>query len=158
MRDKEQSLETRIEQALTELRVVLPGAQALFGFQFAAVLTAAFDGLPGILKIVHLASLGVVAVAVVMLIAPAAYHRIAAAGNAEEDVLRYAVRMMLLAQGFLAVGLVGDAYLTMRMVFDSELLAIVVATVALGTFSTLLYLIPVAARQRSFHLTHIGVS
>jgi hypothetical protein len=66
--------------------------------------------------------------------------------------------MMLLAQGFLAVGLVGDAYLTMRMVFDSELLAIVVATVALGTFSTLLYLIPVAARQRSFHLTHIGVS
>jgi hypothetical protein len=37
MQDREQSLEVRIEQALTELRVVLPGAQALFGFQFAAV-------------------------------------------------------------------------------------------------------------------------
>jgi hypothetical protein len=73
---------------LTELRVVLPGAQALFGFQFAAVLTESFTQLPVVLKGVHLASLSVVAAAVVMLIAPAAYHRIAAAGNAEEGVLR----------------------------------------------------------------------
>jgi hypothetical protein len=40
-----------------------------------------------------------------MLIAPAAYHRIAAAGNAEEGVLRYAVRLMLPTQGLLALGL-----------------------------------------------------
>ena len=33
--------------------------------------------------------------------------------------------------------------------FDSELLAVVVTTVAQATFSTLLYLIPVAARQRT---------
>jgi hypothetical protein len=33
------------------------------------------------LKGVHMVSLGFVAAAVVMLIAPAAYHRIAAAGN-----------------------------------------------------------------------------
>jgi hypothetical protein len=88
MEDKEQALEVRIEQALTELRVVLPGAQALFGFQFAAVLTERFAQLSVILKGMHLASLSVVAVAVVMLIAPAAYHRIAAAGNAEEGVLQ----------------------------------------------------------------------
>ena len=38
MEDKEQSIETQIIQALTELRVILPGAQALFGFQFSVVL------------------------------------------------------------------------------------------------------------------------
>jgi hypothetical protein len=145
--DKEQSLETRIEQVLTELRIVLPGAQALFGFQFAAVLTASFDGLPVVLKGVHMASLGLVAAAVVMLIAPAAYHRIAAAGNAEERVLRYAVRLMLPAQGFLAVGLIGDAYVTMQLVFENDILAISVACIALATFVTLLYLIPLAARS-----------
>ena len=35
MEDKQQSVEARITQALTELRVVLPGAQALFGFRSA---------------------------------------------------------------------------------------------------------------------------
>jgi hypothetical protein len=146
MQAKEQSLEVRIEQALTELRVVLPGAQALFGFQFAAVLTESFARLTVALKGVHLASLSVVAAAVVMLIAPAAYHRIAAAGSAEEGVLRYAVRLMLPAQGLLALGLVGDAYITMRMIFEAPIVAICVAIAALMTFATLLYAIPVMAR------------
>ena len=150
MEDKEQALEVRIEQALTELRVVLPGAQALFGFQFAAVLTERFAQLSVILKGMHLASLSVVAVAVVMLIAPAAYHRIAAAGNAEEGVLRYAVRMMLPAQGLLALGLVGDAYVTMRIIFDSQLLAISVAVVALVGFAVLLYAVPLVAHGRKY--------
>jgi hypothetical protein len=148
MQDKEQSLEVRIEQALTELRVVLPGAQALFGFQFAAVLTESFAHLPAALKDVHLGSLSVVAAAVIMLIAPAAYHRIAAAGNAEEGVLRYAVRLMLPAQGLLALGLVGDAYITMRMIFEPPIVAISVAIIALMMFATLLYAVPLVARGR----------
>jgi len=39
-------LQAKIEQVLTEARVVLPGAQALFGFQLAIVLTRAFERLP----------------------------------------------------------------------------------------------------------------
>ncbi|MBN8903424.1 MAG: hypothetical protein J0H57_20565, partial [Rhodospirillales bacterium] len=42
MQDKQLPLETRIVQSLTELRVIVPGAQALFGFQFTAVLTQSF--------------------------------------------------------------------------------------------------------------------
>jgi hypothetical protein len=145
--DKEQSLETRIEQVLTELRIVLPGAQALFGFQFAAVLTASFGGLSSVLKVIHIASLGLVAGAVVMLIAPAAYHRIAARGNAEEGVLRYAVRLMLPAQGLIALGLIGDAYITMWMAFENHVVAIFVALIALVTFATLLYVVPLASRS-----------
>lgn len=81
MEDKKQSLETRIVQALTEIRVILPGAQALFGFQVTAVLTDEFGRLPATSQDVHLASIAAVAVAIVMLIAPAAYHRIAARGE-----------------------------------------------------------------------------
>ena len=80
MEDKQLSLEVRIAQALTELRVILPGAQALFGFQMSAVLTDSFDRLGATSRAVHLASLLLIAVAIVMLIAPAAYHRIAAGG------------------------------------------------------------------------------
>jgi hypothetical protein len=49
-------LHAKIEQMLTEARVVLPGAQALFGFQLAIVLTQSFEQLPSASRIVHAAS------------------------------------------------------------------------------------------------------
>jgi hypothetical protein len=64
-------LHVKIEQLLTEARVVLPGAQALFGFQLAIVLTRAFEQLPKVSIVVHAASLFLVALAVMMLMAPA---------------------------------------------------------------------------------------
>ena len=54
-------LHVKIEQMLTEARVILPGAQALFGFQLICVLSQAFDKLPGESKIVHALSAGCVA-------------------------------------------------------------------------------------------------
>jgi hypothetical protein len=39
-------LTTKVEQLLTEARVIIPGGQALFGFQFIAMLTKGFDQLP----------------------------------------------------------------------------------------------------------------
>ena len=50
-------LQAKIEQLLPEARVVLPGAQALFGFQLAIVLTRAFEQLPKASIVVHAASL-----------------------------------------------------------------------------------------------------
>jgi hypothetical protein len=148
MEDKQQSLETRIEQGLTELRVVLPGAQALFGFQFTAVLTQSYAQLPIASKAVHVASLALVATAIVMLIAPAAYHRIAAAGRAEPGVLRYIVRMIVPAEGLLVLGLLGDAYVTVHMISGSRLLAISLSLLGLVGFAGVLYGVPLAARRR----------
>ena len=39
-------LETQVEQLLTEARVIIPGAQALLGFQLTVTLTRAFQQLP----------------------------------------------------------------------------------------------------------------
>lgn len=47
MKDQQIPLDTKIDQMLTEGRVILPGAQALLGFQLAVILTEAFDKLPG---------------------------------------------------------------------------------------------------------------
>jgi hypothetical protein len=146
--DKQQSLEARIVQALTELRVILPGAQALFGFQVSAVLTDRFLTLSATSAYVHLVSMGLVVVAIILLIAPATYHRIAASGNAEEAVLRYTVTMMLPAEGLIALGLVGDAYVTVRMITDSFLLAIMLGLIAAFGFFSLLYVLPLAARRK----------
>ena len=148
MEDKEQSLETRIIQALTELRVILPGAQALFGFQFSVVLTQAFAALPPSSKAVHFASLLAVAAAIILLIAPAAYHRIAAKGKAEERVLRYSSRMILLALGFLALGMAGDAYVTIHKISELPVLAVGIAIAVLLAFAIMLYAVPLHLRAQ----------
>jgi hypothetical protein len=67
--------------------------------------------------------------------------------HAEERVLRYTVRMMLPAVGLLSLGLVGDAYVTVRKISDMPWLALGVSLVALVGFVALLYGIPLAARR-----------
>jgi hypothetical protein len=52
------SLSTKVEQVLTEARVIIPGAQALLGFQFVAMLTSGFNEMPQGTKIVHTIALG----------------------------------------------------------------------------------------------------
>jgi len=104
----------RIVQVLTEARVVLPGAQALLGFQLAMVLTEPFEKLPEAAKLVHLASLGCIALATIVLMAPAAYHRIVENGEDSERFHRFASRMVLLALALLAPGFSGEVYVVME--------------------------------------------
>ncbi len=103
-------LHAKMEQMLTEARVVLPGAQALFGFQLAIVLTQSFEQLPNASKIMHAASLFLVALAVVLLMAPAAYHRIVYAGEDSQDMHPVGSVLVTAATIPLALGLVGDVY------------------------------------------------
>jgi hypothetical protein len=81
-------LHSRIEQVLTEARVILPGAQALFGFQLAIVLTEAFEKLSPVPRLLHGAAILCVASSVALLITPAAIHRIVWAGEDSETFLR----------------------------------------------------------------------
>lgn len=103
-------VEDRIKNVLTESRVVLPGAQALLGFQFVAVLKDAFEKLPESAKHVHLAGLTAVGIATVFLMAPAAWHRIVERGRDTESVEVVASRFLLAALFFLGIGLSLDLY------------------------------------------------
>ncbi|HET9751564.1 MAG TPA: DUF6328 family protein [Myxococcales bacterium] len=107
-------LEQRIVQVLTEARVVLPGAQALLGFQLAMVLMDAFARLPHPVQLVHLCSLGFIALATIVLMSPAAYHRIVERGEDTERFHRFASRMVLLALALLGPGFCGDLYVVLR--------------------------------------------
>jgi hypothetical protein len=110
---EETPLEHRIVEVLTEARVLLPGAQALLGFQLAIVLMEAFEQIPKPVQFVHLAALGFVALATVVLMAPAAYHRIVERGRDTERFHAFASRMVLLALGLLGPGFCGDLYVVL---------------------------------------------
>ncbi len=113
--EQQTNLTTRVKQVLIECRVVLPGAQALLGFQLIIMWMTAFYKIPQVWKVLHLASLVAVAVSTILLITPAAYHRIVEQGNDSEMLHHITARLLLCAMVFLALGMCGDFYVVCRM-------------------------------------------
>jgi hypothetical protein len=113
-------LQDKIEQVLTETRVVLPGAQALLGFQFAAFLMEPFEKLPTSSKVIHLVCLALIALCTILLMTPAAYHRLVEKGEDSEEFHTFVSRMVLASMVPLALGLSGDFYVVVEKVFKSS--------------------------------------
>ena len=146
--DEGTSLENKIKQVLTEARVVLPGAQALLGFQLAAMLTEAFPKLPRTSQYVHVACLGLLAMSIVFLMAPAAFHRIVERGEDTERLHRFASAMVLAAMVPLALGIAGDFYIVLAKVLDSPAVAVALAVSSLLVFFGLWFGLTLAIRTR----------
>ncbi|HWS73326.1 MAG TPA: DUF6328 family protein [Thermoanaerobaculia bacterium] len=119
--DDEDEHETRhrVQQVLTEARVVLPGAQAIFGFGFSAVLSEAFHSLPESSKIAHLGALVFVTLSIVLLVTPAAYHRIVEEGENTEHFVRFAGKVITAAMVPLALGISLDFFVVTRKILGS---------------------------------------
>jgi hypothetical protein len=124
----------KIKHVLTEARTVLPGSQALLGFQFICVMTEGFDKLPDSLKYVHLASLALVAVSIVLLMTPAAYHRIVEEGEETEHFHRFSSRVLLASMIPLALGVTGSFFVVLDKVTHSGALAAASSAVLLLLF------------------------
>ena len=113
--EQQTDLTTRVKQVLIECRVVLPGAQALLGFQLIIMWMTEFYKIPQLWKVLHLASLIAVAISTILLVTPAAYHRIVEQGEDSEMLHHITARLLLGAMFFLALGICGDFYVTCRL-------------------------------------------
>ncbi len=133
-------LHARIEQMLTEGRVILPGAQALLGFQLVIVLSDSFKELPESSQLIHGLALLAIALTVVLLITPAALHRIVWAGEESEEFLSIGSRITIGALLPLACGMAADAFVVWARitgaVMGAAIAAVLVLLVLLG-FGTL---------------------
>ena len=137
----------KIEQMMTESRVILPGAQAMLGFQLAIVLTQAFDKLAAVLKLAHAASLGLVALSVVLLMAPPAYHRIVFDGEESPEMYRVGSILITIATLPLALGIAGDVYVVLSKI-AGETVGIVSGVAAALVLFGMWYAVPFAVRWR----------
>ncbi len=114
--------------------MVVPGVQALFGFQLIAVFNQPFfTQLTPAERGLHLAALVLVALAVAFLMAPAAYHRQAEPGGVSAYFVRYATRMLLAAMTLLTGAIVVDVYVIARVIADAPT-AVAVAAGVTATF------------------------
>jgi len=91
------NLDDKIRHVLTEARMLLPGVQALLGFQLAATLLRRFAELPREAQLLHAGTIGLTVLSMVLLVAPAAYHRIVEDGENTERFHRVASRLLVAA-------------------------------------------------------------
>ena len=145
----EPSLHEKIDTVLTECRVVIPGSQALLGFQLIAMLMEGFDRLPRSSQYIHLASLLLLIVSMVLLMAPAAYHRIVELGEDSERLWRFARVMLLSAMAFLAAGVAIESFVVVRAVTHAVASSIACAAAVLIGFYGLWFAYPYWKRTAS---------
>jgi hypothetical protein len=120
---------------LDECRMVLPGIQALFGFQMVAVFNQRFSAdLTHGEQVLHFLSLTLVAIAVAIIMTPAVYHRTEGVREVSERFLRNSTRLLVASMLPLGLGLCLDYYLLGRLVLGSPWAAVPAAGL-LGVFT-----------------------
>src|SRR5579864_8119513 len=146
--DRKKELDYQVRHVLTEARMVLPGAQALLGFQFVTFVLTDFDKLPQSSRLVHLASLLMMGISTILLMTPAAFHRLAEHGRNTESFTRFASHILIAALVPLALGICGDLFVIVRKTTNSATIGIAV-TLAILAFSYALWFAYPIYRRRS---------
>jgi ABC-type uncharacterized transport system permease subunit len=132
-----------VTHLLEECRMVLPGIQALFGFQLIAVFNARFaEQLTQAEQIIHYIAIAFVAAAVGLVMAPAAFHRQRGPMEISDDFVTIASRLLLLSMIPLMLGICLDFYLIGRLILHSRVHSLAFAALLLGLFSMLWFFLP----------------
>jgi len=105
--------------SLDEARMVLPGIQAVFGFQLIAVFNDRFAQLPEVLRIAHFASLSLVVVAVALIMTPAAYDRLAEPDVVTRRFLANTATLLTTAMGVFGCAIATEMFVVATMVTQS---------------------------------------
>jgi hypothetical protein len=147
MKETTTPLATKVEQLLTEARVIIPGGQALFGFQFIAMLTKGFDQLPHSSQLVHTAGLCLIALNVILLMTPAALHRLSFGGEDSQAFLRLGSRLVIAAPLFLAFGIAAELFVVFDKVLENSVMALMASLGGLLTLIVFWYILPLMLRS-----------
>ena len=148
MERQEISLNDAATHVLEECRTVVPGIQALFGFQLIAVFSTAFrEQLSSPERILHLAAIVLVTIAIVLVMAPAALHRQTEPRSVSLRFITISSRLLMSSMAPLAIGICLDVYLVARVIVESRGIAGVVAVVLFGVFIVFWLLLPRAVRH-----------
>jgi hypothetical protein len=136
-------LSEAVTHLLEECRMVLPGIQALFGFQLIAVFNSTFqEKLSATEKLFHLTAIGLVAVAVALVMSPAALHRQGDPRSVTQKFITVASRFLLLSMFPLLLGISLDFYLIARVILNNPVTSFVLAVILLIVFSGLWFVFP----------------
>jgi Family of unknown function (DUF6328) len=137
------SLDTAASHLIEECRMVIPGIQALFGFQLIAVFNQGFEEkLTEAVQRVHLVALILTALAMALVMTPAAIHRIAEPESVSERFLWMASNLLLAGMLTLAFGVALDVYVVTTALTSSGAAGAMLGVALLALFGWLWLLLP----------------
>jgi hypothetical protein len=140
---------------LNECRMVLPGIQALFGFQLVAVFSERFSRLSMLDQQLHLWATALVVVAIAMIMTPAAYHRQAEPRQVSSTFVRVCTWLLVASMAPLAVAITLEFYIVADVLWqDGPVLALSLGMLLL--FVGLWGVLPrvLLARERAARAAH----
>jgi len=147
-RKEEISLDDAATHLLEECRMVLPGIQALFGFQLIAVFNQGFgEKLSHAQQLVHLAAIVLTTLAMALVMTPAALHRQAEPTSVSERFLWIASTVVLAGMFPLSLAVGLDAYVVASVVLHNDAAAVALAIALVAVFFFLWLVLPRRERR-----------
>jgi hypothetical protein len=110
------------------------------------MLTTGFDRLPDTAKIVHAAALCLIGLNVIIMMTPAALHRMSFGGEDSLRFLRMASAFVIAGPAFLAAGIAAEIYVVFLKALNSPPGAVGASVVALLILGGVWYVWPLALR------------
>lgn len=140
---REQSrLDRELLELLNELRVVLPGVQALFAFLLIVPFNDRFADVTGMERGVYIVALLASALACVLFIAPPAFHRLRFRRHDKAQLLRVGNRCAIAGMGALAVAMIASVFLVAEVIFGARV-GIALAALIAVPMALLWWVVPI---------------
>ena len=143
-----QTLEEASTQVDDEARMLLPGVQALMGFQLMAVFNQRFEQFSPAEQIMHFTAFLLLGLTMGLLMAPAAYHRQVERCMVTERFIKMSSTLLTIAMVPFITAISFDAYLIGKLVLKHTVPALFAAGGALIVFVGLWFVLPQIARPR----------
>jgi hypothetical protein len=144
----EERIYKRAEAAIEEARMVLPGIQALFGFQLIAGFNQGFGNLAITEQYLHYVSLVLVTLAIAIIMTPAAYHRIVEQGSVSLFFVRLTSWLIAAAMVPLMIALGLEVYVVGVVILKARAISAGVAGLVEVLLAALWFGFPFTMRRR----------
>ena len=146
---QELSLNEAATHVLEECRTVVPGMQALFGFQLIAVFSPTFrEQLSQSERLLHLVAILLLTIAIALVMAPAALHRQSEPMSVSRRFIDSSSRLLMASMIPLAIGICLDVYVIARVILGTTPGAAVVAVMMLAVFFLFWRILPQSNPRR----------
>ena len=123
--------------------MVLPGLQALFGFQLIVVFNPSFqEKLTSTERLLHLSAIVLVVISIAMIMAPAAFHRQKDPEAVTEGFIAVATRLLLYSMFPLMFAIGIETFLVARVITNRLIVSLALALFLVGVCFTLWFLLP----------------
>ena len=142
------TVEKMAQEAIEEARMVLPGIQALFGFQLIAAFNERFRQLADGEQLLHYAALVLVAIAIALIMTPAAYHRLVEQNSVSSFFIRLASRLIAAAMIPLMMAIAFEVFIIGNLVLSSPMASSLLLQFSFLLFAALWFGFPLAMKRR----------